>query len=192
MEDETSCSRSDTLSDTEDIDLTSLRPYDFEPETSAESNTDSGSDNVEYEVHSEERNLERIGNINWCECNCCRSMNTYQESICCREDVPGDFFGAHKCITEHDVFKAVCLNVAVLKTTLRMLNNLRGDRIEYENISLRYAGYRQFTWWVHNHLGKGVRRVIPSCAIWAIRDKFPDENNSYIPFLEAREEESRL
>ena len=72
MEDETSCSRSDTLSDTEDVDLTSLIPYDFEPETSAESNTDSESDNVEDGVHSDESNLKRIGNIYWCECNCCR------------------------------------------------------------------------------------------------------------------------
>ena len=84
-----------------------------------------GSDNVEDEVDSDERNLERIGNINWCECKCCRFMNTYQESICCRKDVPGDVFGAHKCIIEHDDFKAVCLNVAVWKTTLRMLNNLK-------------------------------------------------------------------
>ena len=63
---------------------------------------------------------------------------------------------------------------------------------EYENNSLRYAGYRQFTWWIHNRLGKGVRRVIPSCAIWAIREKYPDPNNNYVPFVEAREEETRL
>ena len=24
--------------------------------------------------------------------------------------------------------------------------------------------YKQFTWWVHIRLGKGVREVIPSCA----------------------------
>ena len=72
MEDETSCSRSDVGQ--EDVDLTSLRPYDFEPETSAESNTDPGSDNVEDELHSDESNFERIGNINWCEYNCCRFM----------------------------------------------------------------------------------------------------------------------
>ena len=90
----------------------------------------------------------------------------------------------------HEEFAIVCLNVAVLRTTLNMLN-LRGDRIEYENNSYRYAAYRQFTWWIHNQLGQGVRRVIPSCAIWAICDMYPEPNNNYVPFLEAREEENK-
>ena len=28
--------------------------------------------------------------------------------------------------------------------------------------SYRFAGYKQFSWWIHNHLGKGVTKVIPS------------------------------
>ena len=45
------------------------------------------------------------------------------------------------------------------------LNDLRGDSINYvNNCAYRYVGYKQFTWWVHNYLGKGVRKVIPSCA----------------------------
>ena len=52
--------------------------------------------------------------------------------------------------------------------------------------------HRQFTWWVHNRLGKGVRRVIPSCAIWAIRDKYPQENNLYEPFRGSSEDEAHL
>ena len=27
--------------------------------------------------------------------------------------------------------------------------------------SYRYAGFKQYTWWIHNPLGKGVRKVIP-------------------------------
>ena len=37
---------------------------------------------------------------------------------------------------------------------------------------LRLTAYRQFTYWVHRNLGKRVRRVIPACAVIAIRKKF--------------------
>ena len=100
--------------------------------------------------------------------------------------------GELDCITDHEDFVTVCLNTAVLRTTLSMLNNLRGENLTYDNISFRYAAYGQFTWWIHNRLGKGVRRVIPSCAIWAIRDQYPDQNDTYVPFREAAEEENRL
>ena len=192
-----SSSDSDMLSfsdsETEATDLTTLRPYDMEPEfSSGESNDSDNDDYVTDHFYDETEHLERIGNTDWCNCKCCRPMTTFQESICCKEEVPIEYFSTHTCITEHEDFRTVCTNPAVLRTTLSALNHLRGDIIAYENNSLRYAGYRQFTWWIHNRLGKGVRRVIPSCAIWAIRDMYPDANNNYVPFLEAREEENRL
>ena len=69
-----------------------------------------------------------------------------------------------------------------------MLNNIRGDKINIRNSSMRYAGYRQYSWWVHNHLWKGVRKVIPSCAIWAIRDTYPEHSGYYVPYQEAKDE----
>ena len=48
-----------------------------------------------------------------------------------------------------------------------------------------------YTWWVHNRLGKGVRKVIPSCALWAIRDKYPEPNGIFIPFMESKIDEER-
>ena len=57
--------------------------------------------------------------------------------------------------------------------------------------SYRFAVYKQFSWWIHNRLGKGVRKVIPSCALWSIREKYPSADGSYIPFKESRDDEAR-
>ena len=77
----------------------------------------------------------------------------------------------------------------VLRTTPHALNNLRGDNIIISNKSFRYDGYRQYTWWVHNRLGRGMRKVISSCAIWAIRNAYPESDDyRYLLFQEVRDE----
>ena len=42
-------------------------------------------------------------------------------------------------------------------------------------------GYKQFIWWVYQRLGKGRRRVIPSCVLWTIGGTFSEEDATYIP-----------
>jgi hypothetical protein len=39
----------------------------------------------------------------------------------------------------------------------------------------RYIAYRRFTRWVYGLLGKRNRRVVPACAVKAIREAFPSE-----------------
>ena len=81
------------------------------------------------------------------------------ECLCCREagEVPEEYFWNELCITENENFRAVCIHGEVLKTTLRMLNNLRSDEINISNRSMRYAGYRQYTVWV---LRLGLKSVL--------------------------------
>ena len=55
----------------------------------------------------------------------------------------------------------------------------------------RFAGHKQFSWWIHNRLGKGVRKVIPSCTLWSIREKYPSADGSYMSFKESHEDEAR-
>ena len=56
--------------------------------------------------------------------------------------------------------------------------------------SFRYAAYRQFTWWVHGHLGKTIRRVIPSCVVMNIRSAFPSKDGSYTGYIVGDDDES--
>ena len=34
-------------------------------------------------------------------------------------------------------------------------------------------------------MGNGVRKVIPSCALWIIRNKFPSQDNKYVNFVQS-------
>ena len=54
--------------------------------------------------------------------------------------------------------------------------------------SYRYAGYKQYTWWIHDELGKGVRKVISFCTISAIRNFFLSNNQEYFPFIESNDD----
>ena len=92
------------------------------------------------------------------------------------------------CITESTELQTLCLNTAVLKNVLTGLRDARGDHLENvcSNLSLRYAAYKQFTWWVYKNLGKGNRRVIPSCVLWKIRDMFPEVDKQYVLYSEGK------
>ena len=85
-------------------------------------------------------------------------------------------------VTEAEEVQIICINKAVLENVLTGLHDSRGDYLEKDttNRSYRYAAYKQFTWWVYKRPGKGNRRVIPSCALWAIRIMSPELDSNYV------------
>ena len=171
----------------EDFLQDNLKSYDFEPACPPSIEFLSDND-VDEEITDG-----RKGNTNWCLCGHCQAMGTEAESLCCRDtnDIPDNYFEEKSCITESKNFKLVCLQKPVLETALSELNHYKGYSIErLDNKSYRYAGYKQFIFWVYNYLGKGVRKVIPSCAL--IRKKYNSVDDKYVPFAEStlyREEE---
>ena len=48
--------------------------------------------------------------------------------------------------------------------------------------SYRLAVYRQFIHWTYSRLGRGIRRVIPSCVVAAVCHEFPDPDGAYSGF----------
>ena len=57
------------------------------------------------------------------------------------------------------------------------------------NSSYRFAGYKQYTFRLYSYLEKGVRKVIPSCALWKIRNEYKADSDVYVPCMENNEDE---
>ena len=175
------------LEDNDGDDNYGLVPYMYEPTYSntnyqyESSLSDSNSSDVECDgdgdsINDSSARENRSGNLLYCKCGKCKVMETEVESICCKEmeEIDEGRLGGKDCISEVNQFECVCLNPAVLKTALiAYINESKSSKIKgtFDNKNMRYGGYKQYTYWIHNKLGKGVRRVIPSCVVWAIRDR---------------------
>ena len=70
----------------------------------------------------------------------------------------------------------------MLELAIRARCDLRVELLDFSMTSFRKAGYRQFILWEHGYLGKGNRRVIPSCAVKMMRNQYPSPDNVYMGF----------
>lgn len=111
--------------------------------------------------------------VDWCKCGHCRPMPQAIENKCCRQK---------NCITLTTRFAKLCLDVDVLELCLRNMRDIRNDREDNSTRSFRKAAYRQFIQARHGYLGKGNRRVCPSCVVLKIREKFPSITGIYMGY----------
>lgn len=123
------------------------------------------------------------GQLSWCICQRCREMPNVVERKCCLQQPPF-------CISTLPHMEAYILQAGVLRLARRIWNDLRAvvdlpDEGE-DNRQFRHAAYRQFVAWQCGTLGPGLRVVIPSCCVWAIRDLFPDPHGQYRGFISRR------
>ena len=75
----------------------------------------------------------------------------------------------------------------VLELCIRNTRDMRNDREDNSPRSFRKAAYRQFILARHGHLGKGNRRVCPSCCVLKIRGHFPSVTGVYMGFRKQTE-----
>lgn len=112
----------------------------------------------------------------WCVCTFCKEMPTQRERLCCQKD-------PESCISRLPDFRVLMLDEAVLAVArLYRQDILAMPEDEDRNRANRHTAYRQFVLWHHGRLGAGDRRVIPSCCVWRIREKFPDPLGHYVGF----------
>ena len=170
-----------------------FHPYMFEPEREIEDTTDKSSDDEDEDKFFDalgEQDM-RTGKIDWCQCgNCCIEKREI-DCLCCQEvDALNPKFDEENvsCIANSTEFKILCTRKSVLENVLVGLHEIKGDCLEekWSNRSLRYAAYKQFVWWVFKYLGKGNRRVLPSCVLWKIRGMYPQPDNDYVLFSEGK------
>ena len=174
-----------------------LAPCDYQPERAisspSEDTESSENETSSNDATSENENdqLGQVGNKDWCKCGQCKREIREIDSLCCTE-VPAiieDKFEEKKCITLAHEFELLCLNKTISKIVLLGLHKTRGDPLEndkdLQNRSLHFAAYKQLIWWIFQDLGKGNRRVIPSCVVWSIRKLFPEVDGQYTRFKES-------
>uniref|UniRef100_A0A803KE76 P2X purinoreceptor 7 intracellular domain-containing protein n=1 Tax=Xenopus tropicalis TaxID=8364 RepID=A0A803KE76_XENTR len=111
--------------------------------------------NLFQHLYTHSSNL--LGNNNWCRCSNCSPMQTVMECVCCHEKP-----AIKALIPEH----ASCIVDL------------------FHNRAIRKAAYRSFAAWVYRYLGPETWKVIPACAVTAIRAAFPDPKGKYLGFLQ--------
>lgn len=110
----------------------------------------------------------------FCVCGNCREMPTDKERICCKQ--------RRLCMSRTNIFHTICLESDNISTAIRSLADTHVFTATYNNRAMRHASYRQYVMWQHGHLGKGHRRVIPSCCVLKIRKHYPSPDGHYTGF----------
>ena len=66
--------------------------------------------------------------------------------------------------------------IYVLVMAIRGRCDIRAEEPDYSTESFRKAAYRQYILWRYKKLGRGNRRVCPSCVVLAIRQLYPAQD----------------
>ena len=127
-----------------------------------------GANDPESEPPEPENDAER-----WCICGVWRRMQDGQENVCCQK---------RTFVTAYVMFNTTCLDREVLQLAITARCDIRADEPDYSTQSYRKAAYRQYTLWKYGKLGRGNRKILPSCVVTTIRQAYPAPNGNYMGF----------
>ena len=71
-----------------------------------------------------------------------------------------------------------------LELCIRNTSDIRNDREDTSSTAFRKAAYRQFILSRYGYLGKGNRRVCPSCVVLKKRQRYPSVTGVYMGYRE--------
>ena len=97
------------------------------------------------------------------------------EKVCCRKK---------NCDAKKPRFKKLCLDPDYLELSIKSSADIRNDRQNNSTRTFRKAAYRHYILDKHGYLGKGRRKVAPSCVVWEIREHYPSPSGIYMGFKE--------
>ena len=107
----------------------------------------------------------------WCICGKCGPMPLSTENVCCRK---------RPCVIMLEFFESAVLDMNVLSIAIVNRSDVFADDPDYSPSGYRKAAYRQWILWNHGYLGRGRRRVVPSCVVWAVRSRYPAPDGHYL------------
>lgn len=115
----------------------------------------------------------------WCHCGNCRPMPTMLENRCCIKK-------RGECVTNSDKFVRVVMDEDVLDAAGAYRNDLYAYDHRRNNRMFRHTAYRQYVLMTYGVLRTGERKVVPSCAVLKIRQRYPADNGQYTGFRPGR------
>ena len=95
-----------------------------------------------------------------------------EENKCC---------GKRTWVTSYELFRNICIDREILRLAISGRCDIRAEPYFSMN-SFRKAAYRQYILWRYGNLGKGNRRVCPSCVVIVVRSGYPSANGVYMGF----------
>jgi len=89
------------------------------------------------------------------------------------QDIENKCCGKKNYITLRRRFEKLCLDAEVLELSIKNRADIPNDREDNSTSSFRKATYRQFILDRYGYLGKGNRKVAPSCVVLRVRRQYP-------------------